>query len=152
MNRSEFEQALRALVRQHEAEPHTRGCVQCTGCERCVDCTFCRDGRELVRCHYCVELRDSIDCTHCRASEGLSQCNHCTSSERCSQSAYLSYCLDCTRCHYCLGCVGLSGAEFRVLNEPVDRTTFFRLSAELGRLLGTASWATLVGSAVQGRK
>jgi len=140
-----FERALRELVRGHAAERGNVGCVQCDRCQRCSDSTFCRDSTGLVRCHYCVEVVSSVDCTHCRASSNLLGCTHCTGSERCTRSAYLNYCLDCSDCAYCFGCVGLSGAEFQLLNQQLDRSSFFRLSAELSRQLGSRSLAALVG-------
>jgi len=140
-----FERGLRELVRAHAADRGNAGSVQCDRCERCTDCTFCRDSSALVRCHYCVELASSVDCTHCRSSSNLLRCTHCAGSERCTGSAYLSFCLDCSDCAYCFGCVGLSGAEFRILNEQLDRSSFFRVSAELSRQLGSQSFEKLLG-------
>jgi hypothetical protein len=140
-----FQQTLRELVRAHAAEKANVGCVQCERCLRCTECTFCRESTGLVRCHYCVELESSVDCTHCRTSRQLLRCNHCSGSERCAGSAYLSFCLDCSDCAYCFGCVGLSGVEFHLLNQRLDRASFFRATAELSHQLGSLSLEALLG-------
>jgi hypothetical protein len=126
-----FQQTLRELVRAHAAEKANVGCVQCERCLRCTECTFCRESTGLVRCHYCVELESSVDCTHCRTSRQLLRCNHCSGSERCAGSAYLSFCL--------------SGVEFHLLNQRLDRASFFRATAELSHQLGSLSLEALLG-------
>jgi hypothetical protein len=136
MNRQEFEHAFRELVRGHGSRSANERCVACDRCERCTDCTFCSSSVALVRCHYCVDSADSVDCTHCRGVQTLVGCTHCRGSERCTNSAYLSYCVDCADCTYCFGCVGLANREFYILNEPYDRSTYFKVSAALAEALG----------------
>jgi hypothetical protein len=41
-----------------------------------------------------------------------------------------------TGCSYCFGCVGLSGRDFFILNEPYDRNTYFHVTRRLARELG----------------
>jgi hypothetical protein len=136
LSRAEFEAELRQLVQQHEQAADNERCVACERCERCQDCTFCRGSKALTRCHYCVDSQRCIDCTHCRASRDLLACNHCVACDRCVQSAYLVKSIDCTGCTYCFGCVGLSKKDFHILNRPYDRSTYFALTARLGRELG----------------
>jgi hypothetical protein len=133
---SDFERSFAELVRAHAARADNHGCVACRDCERCTDCTFCARSQGLSRCHYCVESAELTDCTHCHRSRGLVACTHCGDCERCLRSAYLERCVDCIDCHYCFGCVGLSGREFCILNEPLERSRYFERAAELARMLG----------------
>jgi hypothetical protein len=138
VNRQDFERAFAELKGALRSRADNQGCIECGACERCTECTFCQRSNQLVRCHYCVESERCIDCTHCHAAVDLMGCSHCVRSQRCSRSAYLERCIDCTDCRYCFGCVGLSGREFSILNEPYDRATYFKLTAELARTLGNA--------------
>jgi hypothetical protein len=45
-------------------------------------------------------------------------------------------CTGCSDCNYCFGCVGLSGKDFHILNEPYGRTEYFALIGKLSRELG----------------
>jgi hypothetical protein len=63
-------------------------------------------------------------------------CQHCVACESCSASSYLQRCVALTGCSYCFGCVGLSGADFRILNEPYTRTDYFAITGRLARELG----------------
>jgi hypothetical protein len=135
MTRQEFERAFAQLQRDYQARANNERCVACEDCERCSDSTFCKRSNRLIRCHYCVDTERSIDCTHSHASMDLIACSHCRGCDRCSRSAYLERCVDCSDCTYCFGCVGLSGAEFQILNEPYDRSSYFKLLNQLSRQL-----------------
>jgi hypothetical protein len=135
MKRDEFERAYRELVREWEARSDNQGCVACTACERCTDSTFCARSKQLVRCHYCVDSERSFDCTHCHASRELVGCNHCRASSRCARSSYLERCIECSDCTYCFGCVGLSGREFCILNQPYERSVYFQMTAALAKAI-----------------
>ncbi|MBW2454201.1 MAG: hypothetical protein JRI68_06815 [Deltaproteobacteria bacterium] len=135
MNRQEYERTFRELLRAHNERAGNDRCIECTDCERCSDCTFCSRSHHLVRCHYCVATTGSIDSIHCHESRDLVSCTHCNQCERCAQSAYLERSVDCADCSYCFGCVGLSGKEFHILNEPYDRSTYFKLTAQLAKQL-----------------
>jgi hypothetical protein len=136
MTRAEFEAELRKLLQTFEARSDNERCIECVGCERCVDSTFCKGSKSLVRCHYCVDSQRCSDSTHCRASRDLLSCNHCVGCDRCSQSSYLVRCVDCTGCTYCFGCVGMSRKDFHILNKPYDRSTYFAITSRLTRELG----------------
>lgn len=136
MTKSEFEAELRRLFQAFEGRTENERCVECVGCERCVDSTFCRGSKALVRCNYCVDSQRCTDCGHCRASRDLIGCNHCVACDRCARSSYLTKCVDCSGCTYCFGCVGLSGKDFHILNKPYDRSTYFALTSKLARELG----------------
>ena len=136
MNKREFELELSRLRDAHERRADNERCVECVGCERCVDSTFCRNGHQLVRCHYCVDVERSRDSTHCRSSKDLAQCSHCVGCERCSGSSYLVRSLDCTGCTYCFGCIGLVRKDFHILNVPYERGAYFALTSRLARELG----------------
>lgn len=136
MNKSEFEAELRKLIQSSEARTENERCVQCVGCERCIDSTFCKNSKGLSRCHYCVDSQRCADSTHCRASRDLVRCNHCVASERCTQCSYVYKSIDCTECSYCFGCVGLNKKDFHILNKPYDRGTYFKVIKQLSKELG----------------
>jgi hypothetical protein len=136
LSAAEFRRAFEELRRAHSSRTANQDCVQCQQCRRCTSCTFCHGSSDLVRCHYCVDSDHSVDCTHCRGCRDLIACSHCLSCQGCLRSAYLSHCLECTGCHYCFGCVGLTEREFHILNQAYDRSTYFKITAELSRLLG----------------
>ena len=138
MDATEFAQRFRQLVRDHQRDEGNHGCVSVEHCTRCRDCTFCRHSVDLLRSHYCIECERCVDCAHCRGSQDLLSCMHTTASRRCSQSAYLERCVDCRDCHYCFGCVGLSGRDFHILNEPYERSEYFKITAALSRALNAA--------------
>jgi hypothetical protein len=56
-------------------------------------------------------------------------------SHDCTSSDYLVRCAAMSNCSYCFGCVGLSGKDFHILNEPYERQDYFRITAELTRQL-----------------
>jgi hypothetical protein len=135
MTRTEFEAAYKRLIEGLEARRDNVRCIECVGCERCTDSTFCRSSKGLAGCHYCVDCERCSSSTHCRGSRDLLRCNHCVASERCSHSSYLVRSVDCHGCSYCFGCVGLTNKDFHVLNEPYDRSAYFALTSRLAREL-----------------
>ena len=135
MTGAELDAAFKRLLQAHESGKESVRCIECTGCERCTDSTFCRASKALVSCHYCVECDRCYASTHCRSSRDLLHCNHCVASDRCSHSSHLYRSVDCNGCSYCFGCVGLSKKDFHILNEPYDRSTYFALTARLIREL-----------------
>jgi hypothetical protein len=40
-----------------------------------------------------------------------------------------------SECNYCFGCVGLTRADFHILNEPYDRSEYFKIVKALTRAL-----------------
>jgi hypothetical protein len=136
MNRSEFEAAYRKLLGAHGTQSANSGSIACERCTGAIDSTFCVECSQVTRCHYCQGSQGCSDCSHCARCRECLGCTHCQDAERCSQSAYLERCASCTRCNYCFGCVGLSGKDFHVLNEPYDRETYFATVARLRRELG----------------
>lgn len=131
----EFERRFQALLRGASAARND-GCVECERCKGCSACTFCKDSEQLVRCHFCVRCSACTDSLHCSGSRGLLGCSHCVDSRDCSHSSYLVRSVSLSGCQYCFGCVGLTGKDFHVLNEPYDRKTYFALTARLSRELG----------------
>jgi hypothetical protein len=77
----------------------------------------------------------SSHCTRCQGSSNCHGCAYCTECTNCSGSRYLVRCEACADCTYCFGCVGLQKAEFHILNEPYDRTSYFELTAALKKAL-----------------
>jgi hypothetical protein len=66
---------------------------------------------------------------------GLLSCHHCTDTRDSIGSSYLVHCQTMAQCTYCLGCVGLSHADYHILNQPFDRSQYFEVSQQLLRQL-----------------
>ena len=133
-----FQTRLRELMKSLDQKGENDACVHCVGCRACQSSTFCRDSERLVRCHYCVRCAMCTDCSHCTGSRGLLACQHCIDCEGCSSSSYLVRCVAVTGATYCFGCVGLGNKDFHILNEPYDRTLYFRITRRLSAELGIA--------------
>lgn len=131
---SGFRNRLASLLLEASAEDHLTenlACVQCSGCSGCNRSTFCRDSQSLLRCHYCVACTRCSDCTHCRDSVSLTNCKHSRGSSDCSNCAYVFHSTRLVGCTYCFGCVGLSGVDFFILNEPYKQSEYFELVRHL---------------------
>jgi hypothetical protein len=131
---AEFERSFRALLAGLEPSAN-QGCVECVRCSGSAGCTFCRDGDRLIRCHYCVRCALCNDSSHCQGSRNLTHCSHCLDSESCIDSSYLVRCVGLTECTYCFGCVGLTRADFHILNQRYERAEYFALTRQLSREL-----------------
>lgn len=112
-----------------EGEGGNFDCVGCEGCRRCRFCAACRDCEDCTYCEECVEC---VSCTHAVRSVECDASSHLRDCRGCEDSRYLLLCVECVSCTYCLGCVGLEGQEFHVLNEPVSRSEYFKLVKALG--------------------
>jgi hypothetical protein len=134
MNASEFEERFR-LLSSALSQGGNEDCVECARCVSCSRCTFCRESERLVGSHYCVRCKSCTECSHCRNCTRLVGCHHCAWSDDCTQSRYLTRCVSLSNCNYCFGCVGLSGKDFHILNEPHSRQEYFKLTQELTRQL-----------------
>ena len=77
----------------------------------------------------CTDSSHLVRCKGCLSSQHLSDCEGCT------HSAYLVKCTGLSGCTYCFGCVGLSRRDFCILNQQVDRATYFEVTARLAREL-----------------
>ncbi|MBC8067539.1 MAG: hypothetical protein IAG13_04325 [Deltaproteobacteria bacterium] len=107
-------------------------CVRCIGCN---DCRFCVDSRDCSECTYCESC---VACTGCTQSRGCRDCertSHSASSRACDGCSYVTLCVGCEDCVHCFGCVGLSGAEFCILNEKHSRKDYQARIGELRTLL-----------------
>lgn len=131
---SEFERRYTELLKSAQA-PGNELCVECTACTACSRSTFCRESTRLVGCHYCVRSEHCTDCSHCRDSVRLVSCHHCIASEDCTSSRYVVRSRGLSNCTYCFGCVGLSGKDFHILNEPYSRKQYFELVDHLSKTL-----------------
>ncbi len=138
MTLDELLSAVDALVSQRETERSSRegeGNFRCEDCVGCLQCRFCVACVECEECTYCEGCLDCRSCTQCKRSSGCHDASYVDDSRDCSASKYLMLCVDCRDCTYCLGCVGLQGAEFHVLNQPVERKQYFALVKELKDVL-----------------
>jgi hypothetical protein len=134
LSAAQFEERLRELT-SSLTQGANEDCVQCVRCFGCSRCTFCKESERLVGCHYSTRCRACTDCSHCTGCERLVACHHCVQTEDCTQGRYLVRCFGLSGCNYCFGCVGLSNKDFHILNEPVSRTDYFRITTELSRQL-----------------
>jgi len=133
-----FEKLHRELVSAAAKRRENDSCVECVGCVACQGSTFCRDSERLSRCHYCVRCELCTESSHCRGSRLLVACHHCIDCESCTRSSYLVRSIAVSDSTYCFGCVGISGKDFHILNEPYERTAYFEITRRLSRELGLA--------------
>jgi hypothetical protein len=131
----DFEARLAELVEQSRAELLNQGSHGSEGCRYCTSCMFCRSCEYCYRCNYCERCQGCSQCTRCQSCSDCHSCAYCVDCERCTGSSFLIRSVDCTDCTYCFGCVGLSKRDFHILNEPYDRTTYFRITEKLKRAL-----------------
>jgi len=101
------------------------GCIECSNCRFCTRCERCED------CTYCEDCVRSIGCTQSRGLLECAGCTHSFESARCEDGSYLGLCYGCVDSVHCFACVGLSGAEFCILNEKYPRSEYFRRVAGL---------------------
>ncbi len=134
INGFEFEARYKQLSTTLSAGKN-QDCVECRHCVSCARSTFCKDSERLVGCHYCAHSNNCTDCAHCDHCSRLVSCNHCLLSEDCTSSSYLVRCVALSNCSYCFGCVGLSGKDFHILNQPFERQEYFKITARLRREL-----------------
>ena len=128
-------QALQALMEAQAQTPVPReagqGNFRCERCEDCSHCRFCNDCNACEDCTYCDDCDGCSGCTHCKDCERCRETTHSRWSSGCSKSSYLTLCLDCEGCVQCFACVGLTGAEFCILNEKLPRKAYFSRVAAL---------------------
>ena len=128
---AEIQQLLDA---QHQVEERRREgennfrCVRCTGCN---DCRFCVDCRDCDDCTYCESCTACIGCTQSKACRDCNRTSHSFASRACDGCSYVTLCVGCEDCVHCFGCVGISGAEFCILNEKLSRKDYQAKVAEL---------------------
>jgi len=137
MTLDDFLRTLELLIEDRESRDDAPGegnfgcedCRNCNHCRFCIGCDSCQD------CTYCEE---SIDCTSCTQSKRCVSCekvSYCEDCRDCQLSRYLTLCVGCTDCVHCLGCVGLEGAEFYVLNEKRSRKEYFAVLRQVQELM-----------------
>jgi hypothetical protein len=131
--------AMQGLLDTPEQAPEARredeGNFRCVGCVGCNDCRFCVDSRDCNDCTYCESC---VGCTGCTQSRGCRDCersSHSHASRACDDCSYVTLCVGCAECVHCFGCVGLSGAEFCILNEKLARKDYQARIGELRTLL-----------------
>ena len=135
LDANEFERRWSELMHGLSAGQN-EACIECHGCRSCARSTFCRDSERLVGCHYCVRCSNCTDCSHCHDCERMVSCHHCVASTDCTATRYAVRSVALSNCNYCFGCVGLSGRDFHILNEPYSRQAYFEVTAALARRLG----------------
>ena len=135
MDPREFKRRLDDLARAFEADPANVKSHGLSDCERCASCVFCTECVRCYRCSYCKGCEGSTNLTHCASCTACHNLANSVECVACTSSAFLVHCRDLTECNYCFGCVGLTRKDFHVLNEKYDRSTYFRLVAELSAAL-----------------
>ncbi|MFO7563272.1 MAG: hypothetical protein R6X02_11565 [Enhygromyxa sp.] len=137
MTLDEFLRTLETLIDDRETDDDDpgEGNFGCEDCRKCNHCRFCIGCDSCTDCTYCEE---SIDCTSCTQSKRCVSCekvSYCEDCRDCKASRYLTLCVDCRDCVHCLGCVGLEGAEFYVLNQKRTRKEYFALLRQVQELM-----------------
>ena len=77
-------------------------------CESCVDCD------RLGACKSCYDSQLSQSCERCAFADFSVECRDCT------------FVFGCRECKDCLGCVGLTGKQYCILNEQLSKDEYFR--------------------------
>jgi hypothetical protein len=131
MNRSEFDSELGRLMREFGGAEQNPGSFRSERCTGSMHCMFCKSCRNCYRCTHCEQCEATTRSGHCLRCTGCHDCSHCEDSVACTDSAYLLRCSSCVGCTYCLGCVGLSGKEFHILNRPYTRSEYFALAKQI---------------------
>jgi hypothetical protein len=98
-------------------------CRFCTACEDCSDCTYCD---ACLQCEGCTQSRECVGCV------GISHSAHCG---YCEGGSHQTLCYDCRDCVQCFACVGMTGAEFHILNVKYARRDYFKKVGELRKQL-----------------
>ncbi len=140
MDRAEFLRAYRELSAQVAHPAPNVQCVRSSRLEGCIGCSFSED---LTNCYRCTHGQRLVDCTGLTWSRDCKSCHasaYLEYSESCVDSAYLAHCRNCADCHHCVGCVGLFGQAFHILNQPYEQADYFemlgKLRSELNLTLG----------------
>jgi len=107
------------------------GNFRCVRCEGCVDCRFCMECRDCDECTYCEGCENCRGCTQCKLCRDCDRTSHSLLSRACDGCSYVTLSVGCEECVHCFACVGLSGAEFCVLNERYSRRDYQAKLAEL---------------------
>ncbi len=131
LDATQFRRRLAQLLSSFQAQSPNTACVKCVNCVASSGCTFCSDSESLVGCHYSVKCVMCSNCTHCRECRNLFNCQHCQYCDACSNCAYVVHSSRLSGCSYCFGCVGLTGADFFILNEPYRRAEYFEVTRKL---------------------
>ena len=135
MDARAFERRLAELVKRQATDAANTASYKLDHCERCSNCVFCTRCDRCYKCSYCTECSSSSHLTHCTR---VISCHHVSNSfdcTACTGSAYLTMCRDMSECNYCFGCVGLGRKDFHILNEPFERTEYFKIVGELKKQL-----------------
>lgn len=131
-----FEKRLAELENIFNNEAGNTAGHNLVNCERCTNCVFCTGCERCYRSAYCTDCVSSSHLTHCVR---CTSCHHTANSVDCTSctgSAFLILCRDMSECNYCFGCVGLTRKDFHILNEPYDRSTYFKTVETLKKQLG----------------
>lgn len=131
MDLKHFRKRLGELEREFATEAANSASHNLVDCERCAHCVFCEGCERCYRCGYCKGCKSSTNLTHCVSCVA---CHHLANSvecHSCTSSAFLVLCRDLSECNYCFGCVGLSRADFHILNERYDRSSYFAVTKDL---------------------
>jgi hypothetical protein len=137
MTLDDFLSALENLIEDRETgddEPG-EGNFSCEDCRACNHCRFCIGCDTCEDCTYCDECMDCTSCTQSKRCVSCEKVSYCDDSRDCKGSRYLTLCVACSDCVHCLACVGLSGAEFYVLNERRTRKEYFALLRQVQELM-----------------
>jgi hypothetical protein len=137
MTLDDFLRTLETLIDDREStdDDPGQGNFGCEDCRKCNHCRFCVGCDSCEDCTYCDESIDCMSCTQSKRCVSCEKVSYCEDCRDCKSSRYLTLCVNCTDCVHCLGCVGLEGAEFYVLNEKRTRKEYFALLRQVQELM-----------------
>jgi hypothetical protein len=80
---------------------------------------------------YSGEIKNSVLCVDCGdKAERLFNCIRCSDNV-----SDLTYCFDCKNSRELIGCVGIEGGEYLILNQQYSKSEYFKLKDEIITLL-----------------
>ncbi len=136
MTQEQFLKALSDLKAVFASRAENASSFRVEGCVRCTHTTFSTGCADCHRCNYCTDCGNTTFSNHCIRCTDSHFANNCIDCRRVVHGSFLVLSESMRECTYCLGCVGLSGKDFHILNRPYERREYFELERKLLAALG----------------
>lgn len=99
----------------------SKNCYLCFNGGESEDCMFCKG---VVRSKDCLDMYfwkqdfESYECVNCNECYAVFYSQDCTNCRNCS------FCSSCIGCQDCFGCMNLTGQQYCIFNEKLDKTVY----------------------------
>lgn len=108
---------------------NSRNCYMCFHVEGAQDCAYMYD--EIVNTKDCFDCTHIQDCELCYNTMSASECYNVDCSWWTTGSSDCMYCFCLQGSKNCFGCVYAQHKEFYILNQPYQKTEYFKKVAEI---------------------